>query len=140
MPLASVLPRIFQHPGFSLFHPMPHRAGDVILVVEESRGIAHQECRHDLFDENDAAPPFFTSKSPHIKPQIHLFKALVKKHRDPEDLRPLEKKSNQRYVSNAAIGIDDGASRCERLKQFTLDWIIEHHQIAPFGREKGLSS
>jgi hypothetical protein len=64
----------------------------------------------------------------------------MKKHRNTEDLRPLEKKSNQRYVSNSAIGIDDGASRCERLDQFTLDWIIEHQQVAPFGREKRLSS
>jgi len=115
---------------------MTHAAGDVILVVKETGGLADEEGRDDFLDEDNAAPPGFAVETADIKAEIYFFKILMKENGDAEHLRFAKEKSDQAYVRDSTISIYNGSGRGQRFEDFAFHGKVEHDQVAPLGGEK----
>ena len=119
---------------------MPHREGRVGFTVENASQRRNGASRDDLTNKNDAAPPAFRRPVPNVKAEVYFFKIAMERKGDPADSSLEKQKTDDAHVRSRFIFIELEAWRNQWLDYASFDWIIEHHQIPPFGSEKGLSA
>jgi hypothetical protein len=115
---------------------MPHWSRGVGLVVRKSCDDCDGSARYQLPNEGDGSARLTGYLSSHIEAKIHFLECAMPRDGHAEQSCVGEEKSNETQVRLAMPGIELGANRHVRTEQRWLNDVVEHQQIAPFGRQE----
>ena len=114
----------------------PHRQRDVLLVVSPARDECDRRTRHNLFDEDHPASQFVARMMPHIEPQVDLIEVRVKWNAKPKYARVEEPKPDEAHERATVPEVEFRPMRHTARQQRRIDFIVQHHQMPPLGREE----
>jgi len=128
-------------PGVFRFHSvcfrldvyrMRHRYLRIILSECNSRYCGNSQLRDQLSNENNASP----LRAPHIEAKINLFERAVERNCHAGDACVVEFESDKTDIGTPFECIEFRTQRNEAPKQAWVNYVIEHQQVAPIGRQK----
>ncbi len=135
LPAPAVPPIVLRVRGL---HRVPHRAGEIGLVVDQSGHGGDDPARHDLADEHRPAPPAFRAAHlpTHVEAQVDLLEIRVEGKAESEHARMQEQESDHADVGPTLESIQLRSRRHEGKQHSRVRRVVDHRQLPPFRREE----
>src|SRR5271156_4253261 len=116
---------------------MLHRASLIFFAIHQPRQPRNGLARHQFANKHHAAPDFLALAPPHIKTQIHFVEITVEGNcQESIKLGAQKLKSHEAYKRPASKRIQLDATRNVLPQNPRLNFVVQHHQVAPLRRQK----
>jgi hypothetical protein len=113
-----------------------HRQRLIRFAVKDARSNGDGRFRHELADENDAAPPGVSGLFAHIEAKVYFFEVAVSRNGQAADDGMIEEEPDDAEVSLALKEIELRSSGHIWRKELRRGAEIEHGEVAPVRGKK----
>jgi hypothetical protein len=136
--LAAPLPPIFRRNVSRIpLDAMRHRASIMFFSVQPPRQPSDSGTRHQFAHKHPAPALFAARAPPDIKTQIHFVEISVEGNcQESVKLGAQKLKSNDAYKRPASKRIRLNSARNILPQNLRLNFVVQHHQVAPLRRQE----